>query len=111
MLLFLNAIHGFLGNPHGQLHLDLLEARPGMRSSRCPLVACSAIIGPSVTDICDRYFSVAALAPAPHLPLRNMPSDYSPQVRCAGSAQFFIAVSFKMHWNTVNGPCCPSVPP
>jgi hypothetical protein len=31
-----------------------------------------------------------------------MPSDYSPQVRCAGSAQFFIAVSFKMHWNSVN---------
>jgi len=42
---------------------------------------------------------------------RNMPSDYSPQVRCAGSAQFFIAVSFKMHWNSVNEPCCPSVPP
>jgi hypothetical protein len=42
---------------------------------------------------------------------RNMPSDYSPQVRCAGSAQFFIAVSFKMHWNSVNETCCPSVPP
>ena len=42
---------------------------------------------------------------------RNMPSDYSPQVRCAGSAQFFIAVSFKMHWNSANESCCPSVPP
>ena len=38
---------------------------------------------------------------------RNMPSDYSPQVRCAGSAQFFIAVSFKMHWNSVNEPRLP----
>src|SRR5262252_4989651 len=50
MLLFLSTIHGFAGNPRGQLHLDYLEARPGMRSSRCPLVACSDIIGSSVTD-------------------------------------------------------------
>jgi hypothetical protein len=30
MLLFLSAIHGFAGNPRGQLHL---QARPSMRSS------------------------------------------------------------------------------
>src|SRR6516164_10244472 len=38
-------------HPRGQLHLDYLEARSGMRSSRCPLVACSDVTGSSVTDI------------------------------------------------------------
>jgi len=33
------------------LHLDYLDARSGMRSSRCPLVACSDVTGSSVTDI------------------------------------------------------------
>jgi len=33
------------------LPVDYLEARPGMSSSRCPLVACSNVIGSSVTDI------------------------------------------------------------
>jgi hypothetical protein len=45
------AIHRFAGNPRGQLHLHYLEARPGMRSSRRPLVACSDVIGSSITDI------------------------------------------------------------
>ena len=31
MLLFLNTIHGFAGNPRGQF--TSVEARPGMRSS------------------------------------------------------------------------------
>src|SRR5262245_19019487 len=35
--ILLSMIHGFAGNPRGQLHLHHLEARPGIRSSRCPI--------------------------------------------------------------------------
>jgi hypothetical protein len=49
--ILLSMIHGFAGNPRGQLHLHYLEPRPGVRSSRCLLVACSDVIGSSVTDI------------------------------------------------------------
>jgi hypothetical protein len=44
----------------GQLHLHYLEAAR-MKSSRCPLVACSDVMGSSVTDILG---AAVALAPA-----------------------------------------------
>jgi hypothetical protein len=59
--IFLSMIHGFAGsNPRGQLHLHYLEAAR-MKSSRCPLVACSDVMGSSVTDILG---AAVALAPA-----------------------------------------------
>jgi hypothetical protein len=50
----LSMIHGFVHDTPlaASFILDYVEARPGMRSSRCPLVACSDVIGSSVA----RYF-------------------------------------------------------